>query len=189
MKLNEDQKDEVFSLVKQTILNGLDGVPPDEVISDDPVLNEPGACFVTLTINKQLRGCIGSLQAHKPLIQDIAQNAFNAAFQDPRFPPLREDETEELDLEISILTEPMPIDGCSSKQALLDQLVPFEDGLVLSDDRHRATYLPSVWKQLPDKEEFVDNLMLKAGMMHWSENMRCERYYVNAYEAFWDDIE
>ncbi|WP_024851565.1 AmmeMemoRadiSam system protein A [Hydrogenovibrio kuenenii] len=189
MKLNADQKNEVFSLVKQTILYGLSGEPPLEVTSDDEALNQPGACFVTLTLNKQLRGCIGSLQAHEPLIQDIANNAFKAAFQDPRFPPLTEDESEELDIEISILTTPEPMMGCESKQALLEQLVPFEDGLVLSDERHRATYLPSVWKQLPDKEAFVDSLMLKAGMSHWSGTMQCERYYVEAYEAFWSDIE
>jgi AmmeMemoRadiSam system protein A len=189
MKLNTDQKSEVFSLVKQTILDGLKGVTPQEVMSDDEVLNQLGACFVTLTIDKQLRGCIGSLQAHIPLIQDVANNAYKAAFQDPRFPPLTESEVEEIDIEVSILTAPEIIAGCSSKEALLAQLTPFEDGLVISDERHRATYLPSVWKQLPDKNAFVDNLMLKAGMTQWSENMRCERYHVQAYEAFWGDID
>lgn len=189
MKLDVDQQAEIFSRIKQTILNGLEGKSPEILDSEDELLNSPAACFVTLTIEKQLRGCIGSLKATSPLIQDAMNNAYKAAFQDPRFPPMTEAETEELDIELSILTTPEPMDNIHAKEDLLAQLEPKQDGIILYDDFHRATFLPSVWKQLPDKEQFVDHLMFKAGLAEWHDKIRCERYSVEAYEAFWDDID
>ncbi|MDX1795198.1 MAG: AmmeMemoRadiSam system protein A [Hydrogenovibrio sp.] len=189
MTLTRDQQNQLFRLIKQTLLNGVSGRFPTAYQSPDEQLNCPGASFVTLHLNGQLRGCIGSLQAHRPLADDIVQNAFSAAFRDPRFAPVTAEELQGLQVEFSILTEPEPIPHCETKQALMDQLVPFEDGLILSDGMHRATFLPSVWTQLPEKEAFIDHLMHKGGMTHWSSDMRCERYGVVAYERDWQAIE
>lgn len=141
------------------------------------VLLRPGAAFVTLHKMGELRGCIGSLQAWRPLATDVAENALAAALRDPRFPPVREEELNKIQVHISVLTQPeiMEVD---SEQALLDALVPFEDGLILSCGRARATFLPSVWEQLPDPAEFVAHLKRKAGWPadFWSDSMCCERY-------------
>lgn len=155
----------------------------------DPTLQQPGASFVTLNRHGQLRGCIGSLQAFRPLAEDVAHNAFSAAYKDPRFAPLVKSETDGLDIEISILSQPEPIPQCNSLEDLLNQLVPFEDGLILRDGFKRATFLPSVWEQLPDKKEFVAHLLRKGGMTGWSENMRCERYHTFKFGDSWEKID
>lgn len=189
MHLNETQKQALLQVAKASIEHGFEtGHPLRGVRSEDPVLNAPGAAFVTLNRHGQLRGCIGSLQAYRPLIEDVGENAFNAAFQDPRFPPLTPAETEGLTVEVSVLTPPVPMEGCETPQGLLAQLKPFEAGLIIDDGVHRATFLPSVWEQLPDKVQFVQHLMAKAGMTAWSPNMRCWRYHTLKFEAPWAQI-
>ena len=140
-------------------------------------LTIPAATFVTLHKNRQLRGCIGSLLAHQPLIKDIAENSYSAGFRDPRFPNLTADELQQLEVHISILTPPEPV-SFNSKEDLLKQIRPDIDGLILSDGFNRGTFLPSVWEQLPDKEEFLQNLLMKAGLPHnyWSDSIKIERY-------------
>ncbi len=190
MALDARQRITLLQVAKASIERGFDtGAPLRGLTSEDPVLSTPGAAFVTLNRSGRLRGCIGSLQAYRPLIEDVAENAFNAAFRDPRFPPLTTAETEGLTVEVSVLTPPVPMQGCETPQGLLAQLKPFEDGLIIDDGAHRATFLPSVWAQLPDPEDFLRHLMAKAGMRSWSANTRCWRYHTVKFEAPWEAIE
>jgi AmmeMemoRadiSam system protein A len=142
-------------------------------------LEEPGATFVTLTLQGQLRGCIGSLEAHRPLIDDVQQNAVASAFRDPRFAPLSKAEFADVAIEVSLLSKPEPIRHTSEEDALA-QLTPGRDGVIIEHGRHRATYLPQVWAQLPDPRKFVANLKDKAGLPEdfWSGDIRLSRYTV-----------
>ena len=123
---------------------------------------EKKACFVTLTKSGDLRGCIGHLEAREALYQAVMDNARNAAVQDPRFPPVRPDEVAKIHIEISVLTEPKPL-AFSSPQDLLNKLQPHTDGVILRIGSRRATFLPQVWTQLPDKVDFLGHLAQKAG--------------------------
>lgn len=135
------------------------------------------ASFVTLEIDGELRGCIGSLEAHQSLITDIAQNAFYAAFHDSRFLPLSRDEYPHIEIHISILSAPQAM-HFSSEKDLLAQLRPHIDGLILSDKGCRGTFLPLVWEQLPEPQLFLQHLKIKAGLPadYWSKTLKVERY-------------
>ena len=135
------------------------------------------ACFVTLHLRGHLRGCIGSLQAHRPLVIDVAQNAFNAAFKDPRFKPLDATEYPEIKLEISVLSPPKPIEF-RTETDLINKLRPGVDGLILYDKGHRATFLPSVWDEVPDPLTFLQHLKAKAGLPtnYWSDSIKADNY-------------
>ena len=126
------------------------------------LLNE-GACFVTLHVNKRLRGCIGSLEARRPLAVDVAENALAAAFGDPRFPPLSQNELPKVKISISILTKPKPLEVRDAGD-LLKKLVAGKHGLVVRKGSFGATFLPAVWEELPGKEEFLSHLCMKAGL-------------------------
>lgn len=134
---------------------------------------EDAACFVTINLNGQLRGCIGSLTAHRPLVLDVAENAQAAAFRDPRFRQLSYDEYQDIDVHISILSKPIEV-VVDSREALIEKLKPGVHGLILKDGSHQATYLPSVWDQIPDAETFVSELRRKAGLPAdgWSDSMQ-----------------
>lgn len=154
------------------------GVPPpvpQPVPSD--ILREVRATFVTLERKGRLRGCIGRIEAVVPLVEDISEHAVAAAIHDPRFGPVQPNEIPEIVLAISILTppEPLPIQG---EAELLKKLVPGEDGLILQEGRRRATFLPSVWDELPDPALFVQHLKMKAGWSpsYWSDAIRVQRY-------------
>ena len=140
------------------------------------------ASFVTLELGGALRGCIGSLQARQPLICDVSENAYNAAFRDPRFPPLSQQEFPELEVHISVLSEPEPL-PVSDRADLMSKLRPGCDGLILSQGPQRATFLPSVWDQLPDPVDFIDHLLLKAGFPndYWSPLMQVQRYHTECF--------
>ena len=142
-------------------------------------LQEPAASFVTLKIHGQLRGCIGSLEARQPLVMDVAENAYAAAFRDPRFPPVSESEFSELEYHISLLTPSEPLQF-RDEADLISQLRPNIDGLVLEDGRHRGTFLPAVWESLPDRKQFLQQLKLKAGLPpdYWSGTIKASRYTV-----------
>ncbi|MDH5233175.1 MAG: AmmeMemoRadiSam system protein A, partial [Gammaproteobacteria bacterium] len=128
-------------------------------------------------IDYQLRGCIGSLEAHQSLVTDLNQNAFAAAFQDPRFPALSRDELKSIHLHISVLNQAQPM-SFTSEDDLLNQLRVGVDGLIIQDKHRRATFLPAVWESLTDKKQFLTQLKLKAGMTadHWSDNFKAWRY-------------
>ncbi|MBF0416542.1 MAG: AmmeMemoRadiSam system protein B [Magnetococcales bacterium] len=128
-----------------------------------PELAQTGACFVTLTKKGRLRGCIGSLEAHRSLLDDLLDNAEGAAIRDPRFRPLLRQELDETNLEISILTPAVPLHYVSSED-LLNKLKVGEHGVILSQAGRRATFLPQVWEQLPDKITFLTHLCQKAGL-------------------------
>lgn len=150
-------------------------IPEDDEIP--PLLRDQGASFVTLAQHEQLRGCIGTTEAYQPLAKDVAEHAFAAAFRDPRFPPLTSREWPETTLEISVLTPPEPM-AAHTQEELLEALEPGEDGLILESGHHKATFLASVWEQLPEKHEFVTHLMRKAGLPAnaWPEDMKAYRY-------------
>ena len=166
-------------LAAQSIEQGLKtGKPSSPDLSDaPPELAAPGACFVTLKKNGQLRGCIGSPESHRPLITDVAVNAFSAAFRDPRFPKLEAAELPEVTLSISVLSPQAPM-TIRNEADLLAQLRPGVDGLVIADGGKRALFLPSVWDQLPDKQVFLGHLKRKAGMAadYWSESFQARRF-------------
>lgn len=145
-------------------------------------LRAPGASFVTLHRQGDLRGCIGSLEAYRPLVADVAENAFAAAFRDPRFAPLHADEVEDLELHISVLSAPMALEF-NDEADLLRQLRPGVDGLILSSNGHRGTFLPSVWESLPSPEQFLAHLKRKAGLPadFWSPALRVQRYTTEAF--------
>lgn len=146
-------------------------------------LQQARASFVTLHLHGQLRGCIGNLQASRPLVEDVTQNAFAAAFRDPRFSPLAHAELDELQISISVLSpaEPMVFNG---EQDLIQQLTPGIDGLILQEGGNRGTFLPAVWEQLPDPGQFLQQLKLKAGLAtdYWSDTLQVSRYRTEVIE-------
>ena len=150
---------------------------PSEFEEIPAVLEENGACFVTLEINGELRGCIGSIIAHQSLIEDLIKNAHNSAFSDPRFDPLRLDEFDNTSISISLLSAPVKM-HFKDEADLLSKITPFVDGLIIKDDGYQAVYLPSVWEQLPVKTMFLSSLKLKAGMStkHFSKTFEAYKF-------------
>lgn len=148
-----------------------------------PWLRETGACFVTLTQQGGLRGCIGTLEAHRPLRDDVRANALAAAFRDPRFAPLSARELERTEVEVSLLSPMQPLQFGSEAEALA-QLRPGADGLVFEYGGRRSTFLPQVWEQLPDAEDFMAQLKRKAGLppSFWHEEVRLRRYTVSKWK-------
>jgi hypothetical protein len=147
-----------------------------------PALRAERAAFVTLNRGGRLRGCIGHLEACQPLVQDVAENAYAAAFRDPRFPPLTPDEFEEIAIHVSVLTIPEPLE-IASEDDLITRLRPGVDGLILEDGLHRGTFLPAVWDSLPRPAQFVGQLKLKAGLPlgYWSDRIRVSRYTTESF--------
>lgn len=152
-------------------------------ISDDfphiAWLEEPGATFVTLTLNGQLHGCIGSIEANRPLIEDVRHNAVAAAFQDPRFAPLTQEEFADVIIDVALLSTPEPI-RFSSEQDALAQLNPGLDGVVFEYGSHRATFLPHAWADLPDPKAFLAQMKNQAGLPEdfWSDDIKLSRFTV-----------
>lgn len=158
---------------------------PVPTVPDHPALSRHGACFVTLhDARGQLRGCIGQLKARRALADDIRENARAAAFSDPRFFPLRRDEWSGLAVEVSILSplEPLPSAATLAEAAVL--IKPDTDGVALQWQGHRATFLPQVWKQLPTADQFLRQLLAKAGLAldFWSSDVQLWRYRVTVFE-------
>jgi AmmeMemoRadiSam system protein A len=148
-----------------------------------PWLDTPGAAFITLTQQGALRGCIGSLTAYRPLRDDVADNAVNAALRDPRFPPLAARELPETHIEVSVLSDPEPYPFTDRTDAL-SRLRRGVDGLTLEYGSRRGTFLPQVWDSLSEPEEFLAHLVRKAGLPTgwWDDDVRLSRYTVTAYE-------
>jgi hypothetical protein len=146
-------------------------------------LEQPGATFVTLTENGALRGCIGSLEAYRPLLQDVQENALAAAFRDPRFPPLSRAEFPAIRIEVSLLSPSQPI-AFADETGLLAQLRPGVDGVVFEYGHHRSTFLPQVWAQLPDPRQFMAHLKRKAGLPadFWAPTVKVYRYTVEKWK-------
>ncbi|HKJ99166.1 MAG TPA: AmmeMemoRadiSam system protein A [Desulfotignum sp.] len=135
---------------------------PDLSEIPDTLLNEKRGVFVTLHKNGQLRGCIGNIAPEKSVLEGVKENAVSAAFKDTRFAVLTKEELAHIDIEVSLLTPPEKMQFSQTRE-MLDQLTPFEDGVIVEKDHRRATFLPQVWEQLPDREAFLSQLCLKAG--------------------------
>jgi AmmeMemoRadiSam system protein B/AmmeMemoRadiSam system protein A len=147
--------------------------------ADLPWLEQPGATFVTLMREGELRGCIGSLQAARPLGTDVAENALGAAFRDPRFAPVSVEEWPRCRVEVSLLSTPKPL-AFADEADLLAQLVPGEDGVILEAEGRRSTFLPQVWESLPDKRAFLRELARKAGL---PPDLRLARCRISRYRV------
>jgi AmmeMemoRadiSam system protein A len=154
-------------------------VPPFE---SAPWLQEPGATFVTLQLSGELRGCVGSLSANKPLCEDVEANARAAAFHDPRFAPLSRREYPGIEIEVSLLS-PLEKMAVESEKHLLTLLRPGVDGVVMEYGWQRGTFLPQVWEQLPDPKTFLAHLKQKAGLPvdFWAAGIQISRYTVAKY--------
>jgi len=175
-----EERAQLLQVARDSIRHGLQHGAPLPVDQRDypPSLQAQRASFVTLHREGRLRGCIGHLSAIQPLVVDVSGNAYAAAFQDPRFGPLQKAELDEIDLEISVLSVPEPL-PYTDREDLLARIHPGVDGLILTGPAgHSGTFLPSVWESLPRPEEFLANLVLKAGLPlgYWSDDIRMQRY-------------
>ena len=169
----------LLSIARISIESGLESnrSPHIDLAELDAELRTEAAVFVTLTRSGALRGCVGSLQARDPLAQAVADSAFNAAFRDRRFTPLAASEFAATRIEISVLSVAETL-AADSRQDLLQQLQPGVDGLIIEDRGYRSTFLPKVWEKIESPEEFLQQLMLKAGLAayHWSPSLVVSRY-------------
>jgi AmmeMemoRadiSam system protein A len=178
------QRATLMDVARRSIEHGLASgqplvVTPSEYHRD---LKAVRASFVTLQKHGQLRGCIGHLEAVQPVVVDVAENAFAAAFRDPRFSPLTAAEWPDVDVHLSLLTTPERMQF-SDEADLIGQIRAGEDGLILQDGPNRGTFLPSVWESLPNPVDFLVHLKRKAGLAanHWSERVEVYRYHTESF--------
>jgi len=169
--------DALLARARNAIASELGGAQVKE--PEHPVLHQPGATFVTLTRHGELRGCIGSLEAYRPLDQDVRENARAAAFRDRRFAPLSAGELTDTRVEVSLLT-PAELIRFATEEDAVRQLRPGIDGVILESERHRGTFLPQVWESVPDPWQFMSELKRKAGLAEdfWSMDVKLYRYEV-----------
>lgn len=161
-KLSSAEKEILLNVARESLELGLRGEKLPPVEAKTPLLQADGATFVTLTIHGKLRGCIGTLEPYQPLIDDVREHALAAAQNDFRFNPVQPEELDEIEIEISRLTKPVPLEHDDALD-LLKKLRPRVDGVVLKDGNRRATFLPQVWEQLPDPKVFLSELCAKMG--------------------------
>jgi AmmeMemoRadiSam system protein A len=184
--LSEDEGKYLLGVARKTIKNRLSKAEEAQIDKKDlpEKFQERLGTFVTVTIDGNLRGCIGHIIPRETLIEGIRENALNAAFRDPRFPPLTQEEFDKIELEISILTPPQELPYTDAED-LLNKLRPGIDGVIIKKGFYEATFLPQVWEQLPDKREFLTHLCLKAGLSAYSwntEKLQVSIYQVQAFE-------
>jgi AmmeMemoRadiSam system protein A len=185
-QLSEEEGRELIKLARNTIEMHLMGrdAPAEKEVEASPKFSEKRGTFVTLTIDGALRGCIGHIVPQESIWEGVKENALNAAFRDPRFPPLSREELDRIKVEVSILTEPQPLKYKDSAD-LLKRLQKDVDGVIIRKGRHQATFLPQVWEQLPNKEAFLEHLCLKAGLSPdaWRHgDLEVLTYQVQAFE-------
>ena len=184
MNLDNTHRLELLALARQSIEQGLaeQGWVAAPKMDLPPPLAEPRGSFVTLRIDRQLRGCCGSITATRPVGEDVWHNAWASAFADPRFSPLEVEEWPDVHIHISVLS-PLQNMTVADEDDLLSQLRPNVDGLVLERDRDRATFLPDVWEQIPDPVDFVRHLKQKAGWPgnSWSPYIKVQRYTTESF--------
>ncbi len=180
--LDDKGKECVFTVMKRSIEQGLsNGSPYKPDISEyDQSLTQRYAVFVTLELDNQLRGCIGTTEAQMPLIEAVAHFAHAAAFSDPRFPALTTDEYQKTSISLSILTSPTVLEF-DDETHLIAQLRPGIDGLIIEKGRHRATFLPVVWESLPQPTQFISHLKQKAGIRQDETPEKAWRYTAEYY--------
>lgn len=172
----------LISIARNSIASAFDMLP-ERTDEGFPWLQEQGATFVTLNLHARLRGCIGTLEAHRPLLLDVKANAYAAAFRDPRFSPLTEKEFDHTEVEVSLLSAMQAINFSGEHDALA-QLQPGVDGVVFEFGRYRSTFLPQVWEQLPDASLFMTHLKNKAGLHpeFWDDEVKLYRYTVTKWK-------
>ena len=180
--LSQEEKNYLLKLARNAISLAVKGQSQPKI--DLAVLSESlktnGAAFVTLTKNKQLRGCIGALEAYQPLVIDVREHAVAAALEDYRFPPVTSAEMDSILIEISRLTQPQPLEYTDSG-SLIQLLRPGIDGVILIDGMRRATFLPQVWEQLPNPEDFLGHLCHKMGVN--PDTWRTKHLAVSTYQV------
>ncbi|MCB1816455.1 MAG: AmmeMemoRadiSam system protein A [Gammaproteobacteria bacterium] len=178
------QRATLMAVARRSIEHGLATGRPLPIVPSEyhRDLKAVRASFVTLQLRGQLRGCIGHLEAVQPLVVDVSENAFAAAFQDPRFNPLTAQEWPSVDIHLSLLTRPEPM-HFQDEADLVRQIQPGVDGLILQDGPNRGTFLPSVWESLPQAADFLSHLKLKAGLPanHWSGRVEVYRYRTESF--------
>lgn len=160
--LTNEQGQVLVKLARATIAGRL-GLDVDIPETDDPAFDERRATFVTLKIENQLRGCIGNLQPVSSLKKGVCDNSINAAFNDYRFSPLKSQEFSQIDIDVSVLTPPETLEYKDAED-LIKKLRPGIDGVIIRESGHSATFLPQVWEQLPEVEQFLSHLCHKAGL-------------------------
>ena len=183
MPLEQASRWALLQVARESIQRRLTGNRIEPVpTAEDAAFSEPRASFVTLKRRRALRGCVGTLEAQRTLLQDVIHNARAAAFHDPRFPPLGLVELPEVEIEISVLSPsaPLPVRG---RAELLARLEPGRHGLILQDGTRHATFLPAVWDALPEPERFLAELLQKAGLArdHWSETLHFSTYTTESF--------
>lgn len=168
----------LLAIARAAIARRLDAAAPAPA-ADADWLRRPGAVFVTLKQDGRLRGCIGSLEARRPLAEDVAANAEAAAFRDPRFAPLSRDELARTEIEVSLLSPPEPLE-VADEAAAVARLRLGIDGVIFDYGRHHATFLPQVWDELGDPADFLHHLKYKAGLPpdFWHPDVKLSRYTV-----------
>jgi AmmeMemoRadiSam system protein A len=178
------EQQQLLQLARTAIAYQIQHATDLQVQADDfpPHLRELRACFVTLKIETQLRGCIGGMEPTQPLVLEVAARACDAAFRDPRFCPVQESELDQINIHISILN-PMERLTCTNQADLLRKLRTGIDGILLEDGAYHGTFLPAVWESLPRKEDFLKQLMHKAGLQsdYWSNTLRVYRYTCSSF--------
>ena len=182
----------LLRIAKSAILSQFDDEPiidKEKILNQYPYLKDDGAVFVTLKNEHDLRGCIGSLVAHRTLYDDITHNAVSAGFSDPRFESLTKDELSYLTLEVSVLSKPELLEY-KDYDDLLHKVKPNIDGLILKHGVFNGTFLPQVWEQLPTPKLFLEHLSMKAGSYPsiFEEHPTIYRYSVDAIEERFDEI-
>jgi AmmeMemoRadiSam system protein A len=181
----------LLQLAKSAIIGYFDSTALDKekLLKQHPFLSKKGASFVTLNLHNNLRGCIGSIIAYRTLYEDIVNNAISSAFKDPRFKPLSINELSDLYLEVSILSETEPIEY-NDYNDLKNKIVPKLDGLILEYENYQGTFLPQVWDQLQDVDQFLEHLSYKAGASPniYNSHPSMYRYRVQKMEGKFDEI-
>ena len=184
--LGDVEKQELIRVAAATVQRAATGksMPKVSVGTFAAGIRRPGASFITLTKKGRLRGCLGSLQAYRPLVLDVAERGFATAIKDPRFEPVRAEELRELHMEVAVLRAPQRM-TFESETDLLDQLRPGQDGLIIEDAGKRSTFLPKVWDEITEPRMFLRRLKEKAGLgpEHWSATFRAWRYETERFGA------
>jgi uncharacterized protein len=180
--LTEAEKKTLLQLAREAIECGVRGerLPALDQAALTLILQAKGASFVTLTEHGQLRGCIGALQPHQSLAEDVREHAVAAALEDHRFPPVEPHELSKIEIEISRLTTPEPL-SYTSPDDLLAKLRPGVDGVILRDGLRRATFLPQVWEKIPDKAGFMNQLCAKMGLAQ--DTWRHKQFQILVYQV------
>jgi AmmeMemoRadiSam system protein A len=179
--ITDEDRSALFKLARSSIeaelVKGVKVIRPEKLT---PALKEHRGCFVTLHKDGALRGCIGTIEAIKPLVVSVQENALNAAFHDPRFSSLTEQELKDINIEVSVLSVPQEL-LFEDEDDLRSKLKKGVHGVILSSGWHKATFLPQVWEQLPEMINFLEHLCIKAGM-----DKNCWKYKttrIQTYEA------